>query len=142
MKVSDEGIEMIKRFEGCKLVGYLDSVGVATVGVGHTGPKVYEGMHITQEEADELLRHDLEWVEKCINQHVTVELTQNEFDALASFVFNLGCGAFRKSTLLKKLNHGDRSGASREFHKWNHAGHKVLAGLTRRREAEAERFMA
>ena len=140
MKISQDGIEMIKRFEGIRLHSYKDSVGVWTIGVGHTGKDVHADMVIDEKEVDRLLRQDLEWVEKCINENVTVQLTQERFDVLCSFVFNLGCGAFKHSTLLKKINHGDIAGATKEFYKWDHAGGRVLAGLTRRRETEAERF--
>jgi lysozyme len=141
MKVSPHGIEMIKRFEGSRNKAYQDSVGIWTIGVGHTGSKVHEGLIISDDEVDQLLMHDLEWVEKCISRNVTVTLTQNQFDALASFIFNLGCGAFKKSTLLKKLNAGDINGAAKEFLKWTHAGGKVLAGLVHRREKESQEFL-
>jgi lysozyme len=142
MKVSPHGIEMIRRYEGERLEAYQDSVGVWTVGVGHTGKKVHKGMKISPEESVDLLRHDLEWVEKCISRNVKVPLNQHEYDALASFIFNLGCGAFHKSTLLKKLNANDRKGAAKEFAKWCHAGGKTLAGLVKRRESEAQEFLA
>lgn len=142
MNVSDEGLELIKRFEGCRLTAYQDSVGIWTIGYGHTGPLVVEGQTITEQEADGLLRHDARIAENCVAKLVTVPLTQNEFDALCSFVFNLGCGNFRNSTLLRKLNAGDYDGAAAEFKRWDKAGGQVLAGLTRRREAEAEMFVA
>lgn len=140
MNISDAGIELIKKFEGCRLTAYLDSVGILTIGYGHTGSLVVKGLVISQAEADELLRTDVQIAERCIDAAVTVPLTQAEFDALCSFVFNLGCGAFKGSTLLKKLNASDYDGAGEEFKRWDKAGGEVLAGLTRRRFAEAELF--
>ena len=140
MKISDEGIGLIKRFEGCRLKAYQDSVGVWTIGFGSTRG-VGAGDVITQEEADRRLLADLETVEKCINNSVAVELTQQQYDALCSFTFNLGCGALRGSTLLKKLNDGDDDGAAQEFARWNKAGGQVLAGLVSRRKAEHDLFI-
>ena len=97
-------------------------------------------MRITEGGAEALLRHDLEWVESTINKNVKVPLNQNQYDALASFIYNVGAGAFRKSTLLRLLNQGDYTGAAGQFQRWNKAGGKVLRGLTRRRQAEAEKF--
>ena len=139
MKIGDSGIALIKEFEGCKLVAYLDSVGVPTIGYGHTkGVRI--GLHCTQEEADAWLLEDLKDAEACVNGAVTVPLTQGEFDACCSFVFNLGCGRFRGSTLLRKLNASDYDGASLEFRKWDKADGHPLEGLTRRRTAEAALF--
>ena len=139
MKIGEKGIELIKEFEGLKLTAYLDSVGVPTIGYGHTkGVKI--GDRCTKEEAEAFLREDLKDAEACVNEHVTVPINQNEFDALVSFVFNFGCTKFRGSTLLRKLNNSDYDGASLEFARWNRAGGLELAGLTRRRAAEAELF--
>lgn len=126
---------LIKEFEGLRLHAYKDPVGIWTIGYGHTKTAV-EGMKITMRGAEELLRHDLVWVEKAIKKNVRVPLTQNQYDALASWVYNLGETNLRKSTLLKKLNAGDYHGAGQEMLRWNKAGGKVLKGLTRRREAE------
>lgn len=145
MKISDVGLDLIMTHEGCELVAYPDpATGGApwTIGFGHTGPEVVEGLHIDQEQALEYLRRDLVWVEKCIANSVKVELTQGEFDALCSFVYNLGCGALGKSTLLTKLNAGDSDGAAQEFGKWNRAAGKVMKGLVIRRKAEMEVFLA
>ena len=141
MNISPEGIEFIKEHEGCKLRAYQDSIGVWTIGVGHTSG-VKEGDEIDDAEADRLLREDLVWVEKCIANSVSVALTQNQYDALCSWIFNLGCSSFRKSTLLSYLNQGEDDLAAKEFLKWNRAGGKVLAGLTNRREAESELFLS
>lgn len=140
LKVSDDGIALIKEFEGCKLEAYQDSVGIWTLGVGHTGPDVFRGRTITEKEADALLKKDLAAAEKCVNISVFVELSQHEFDGLVSLVFNIGCAAFRGSTLLRKLNDGLYDAAAEQFGRWNKAGGKELAGLTRRREAERNLF--
>ncbi len=141
MITSDEGLELIKRFEGCRLDAYRDSVGVWTIGYGHTRG-VREGMKCTEQMAEDWLREDVRHAETCVHQSVAAALTQGGFDALVSFVFNLGCGNFRKSTLLRLVNDGRMDDAQLEFARWNKAGGTVLAGLTARREAEAERFQA
>ena len=139
MKIGTAGLDLIKEYEGLKLVAYLDSVGVPTLGYGHIkGVKI--GDRCTAAQAEEWLRADVQDAEACVNLGVTSTVNQNEFDALVSFVFNLGCGNFRKSTLLKKLNDSDYDGASLEFARWNRAGGLEIAGLTRRRQAEAELF--
>lgn len=139
METGDRGIALIKQHEGCRLVAYMDSVGVWTIGYGST-VDVAPGMKITQTQADERLKLDLKDAEDCINANVHVPLTQNEFDALVSFTFNLGCGNLKKSTLLELINQSDYDGAALEFRKWDKAGGQVLAGLTRRRYAEAQLF--
>lgn len=141
MQTSNKGIDLIKRFEGLKLEAYRDSVGIPTIGYGHAH-NVKMGDVITGEQADKYLREDLLVAELTINTNVRVNLTQNQFDALASFVFNLGSGNFVKSTLLKKLNAGDFAGAADEFGKWVNAGSKKLAGLVKRRTAEREVFIS
>lgn len=139
MRISDKGLALIKSFEGLRLAAYLDSVGVPTIGYGHT-KGVQIGDTCTEDEATEWLREDCADAENCVNSAVSVPLTQHEFDACVSFVFNLGCGSFRKSTLLRKLLDSDYDGAALEFRKWNKAGGVELAGLTRRRAAEAALF--
>jgi len=140
MQTSNNGINLIKRFEGLRLEAYRDSVGIPTIGYGHThGVKM--GDVITGAQADAFLREDLQVAELTINTNVKVKLTQGQFDALASFVFNLGSGNFVKSTLLKKLNTGDYAGAADEFGKWVNAGGKKSPGLVKRRAAEREVFL-
>lgn len=138
--ISPGGLEFIKQSEGCKLTAYQDSVEVWTIGVGHTSG-VHGGMTCTQEDADQWLQDDLQGVYKAIDAMVDVDLSQGQFDALCSFVFNLGAGALRNSTLLKLLNAGNYVAATQQFSRWNHAGGQVLAGLTKRREGEAEMFL-
>ena len=140
MKTSATMRMLIKEFEGCWLTGYKDPVGIPTIGVGHTGlvgnEPVAVGMRITQEQADEILALDLERFEKAVDR-LCPGCTQQQFDALVSFAFNLGEGALSGSTMRKHHMAGNHDAAAREFGKWNHAGGKVLAGLTRRRAAEA-----
>lgn len=137
--LSQNGLDLIKGFEGLRLSAYQDSAGVWTIGYGHTG-NVKPGDRITQAQADELLQKDTAWAQQAVRDQVKVPLSQGQFDALTSFTFNLGAGALEKSTLLKKLNAGDYAGAQAEFGKWVHAGGEVLQGLVRRRAAEADLF--
>ena len=139
MKISERGLKLIREHEGCRLKAYYDAVGVLTIGYGSTRD-VAPGMAITMEEADARLVEDCAEAENCINGAVTVPLTQNEFDALVSLVYNIGCGNFRKSTLLRKLNESDYDGASIEFRRWDKAGGQVLAGLAKRRLDESRLF--
>lgn len=136
--------DLIKNFEGCKLEAYPDPATHGepiTIGVGHTGG-VKLGDVITQEQADEYLVNDVAHAANAVNQMVAVSITQGEFDALCSFAFNLGIGNLKNSTLLKKLNSGDIQGAADQFLVWNKAAGKVMAGLTRRREAERTLFLS
>lgn len=137
---SQKGIDLIKSFEGCRLTAYQDSVGVWTIGYGHTSG-VYSGMTITEAQAEAYLKSDLVTSENAVNKYVTYAINQNQFDALVSFTFNLGSGNLASSTLLKKLNQGDISGAANEFDKWIYAGGEVLEGLVKRRAAEKELFL-
>lgn len=140
MQYSDAGMAMTEGFEGLRLQAYQDCAGIWTIGYGHTGPDVVEGRTITQVEADGLLRMDLAAAVACVNRAVTVRLTQNQFDALVDFCFNAGRGAFLGSTLLQLVNRGDVAGAVAQFGRWVHAGGEVVAGLVRRRAAEAAMF--
>lgn len=137
---SQAGIDLIKKWEGLRLTAYQCSAGVWTVGYGYTW-NVYKGMKITQSQADAFLRDTLKVFERDVNRLVTVQLNQNQFDALVSFTYNLGAGALANSTLLKKLNAGDYYGASQEFKKWVYADKKKLRGLVNRRKDEAELFL-
>ncbi len=141
MKISEAGLEVIMDNEGLRLEAYQDIVGVWTIGFGHTGAEVKPGLIITLDAAKALLLSDVETSEKCVNNCVSGVITQGQFDALCSFVFNLGCSALRNSTLLRKLNDGDDVGAAEQFMHWNHAGGKVVAGLTQRRMEEKELFL-
>lgn len=141
MKTSDRGIELIKRHEGSVLTAYKCPAGVWTIGYGHTG-NVSEGMVIDEARAEQLLRDDLKTAEDAVNKQ-RLNLNQNQFDALVSFVFNVGTGNFKNSTLLRKakFNENDPSIAA-EFRKWKYGGGRVLPGLIKRREDEAQLYFS
>jgi lysozyme len=139
MKISKNGLDLIKHFEGCELEAYKCPAGVWTIGYGHIKTAV-EGMTITQHQADEMLIEEMNEYEGYINNSVRVDLTQNQFDAMVSWVYNLGSGNLNASTLLKVLNSGDYAGVPEQMLRWNKAGGRVLEGLTRRRQAEADLF--
>ncbi|HEX2053990.1 MAG TPA: glycoside hydrolase family protein, partial [Actinomycetota bacterium] len=147
-RLSARGAEFIARFEGCRLNLYDDPAGHCTIGVGHLvhrgrtdGSEPAEFRNgITRERALEMLQQDAESAAKAVEASVKVPLSQSELDALISFVFNIGAGAFRSSTLLTKLNAGDRSAVPAELTRWTKAGGKVLPGLVARREAEGQLF--
>lgn len=139
MKISNEGIAIIKKFEGCELTAYQDAVDVWTIGYGHT-KEVKLGDVITKEEAESMLLHEL--LEYCghVDNAVDVELSQCQFDALVSWTYNLGPTNLKSSTMLKFLNAENFEEIPTQIKRWNKAGGKVLEGLTRRREAEALLF--
>jgi lysozyme len=139
MKTGTKGIELIKHFEGCELEAYNCAAGVWTIGYGHIKGVTPESV-ITQEQAEQMLVEELNEYEGYINDMVTTPLSQNQFDALVSWVYNLGGGNLKASTLLKVLNSGDFNGVPAQLMRWNKAGGKVLEGLTRRRQAEADLF--
>lgn len=143
LNTNQSGIDLIKEYEGEKLKAYLCPAGVWTIGYGHT-QGIKKDSIITKENADLLLKNDLKKFEKVVKNYVKVDLTENQFSALVSFVYNLGEGNFAESTLLKKINKKDFDGASNEFLIWNKArvGGKLieLKGLTNRRKAESNLF--
>jgi lysozyme len=136
MEISEEGLAHIRRFEGLRLRAYKDPAGVWTIGYGHTGPEVHDGQRISEEEAEALLRADVERIEAGVAR-VAGEARQQQIDALVSFAFNVGLTALRVSTLIRKHRAGDHEGAAREFGRWVYAGGRRLEGLRRRRAAEA-----
>lgn len=145
MRINNNGISLIKSFEGCVLNAYLDSVNVPTIGYGATfyenGNKVKLGDKITSKQADDLLVFHLNLFASKVQSLIKSNLNENQFSALVSFTFNLGIGNFQKSTLLKKVNiNPNDSSIKNEFLKWNKANNKILNGLTRRRQAEAELY--
>ncbi|QTD45487.1 glycoside hydrolase family protein [Ottowia testudinis] len=140
MKLSQDGLNMVKKYEGLFTKAYVCPAGVLTIGYGHTGAGVKPGQRITEAQAEQLLRQDMGKFEAAVQRQVKVPLTQGQFDALTSFTFNCGEGALKNSTLLKKLNAGDYAGAQAEFHKWNKGGGRVLPGLVKRRAEEAQMF--
>ena len=139
MKISQEGLSLIKKFEGCELEAYRCAANVLTIGYGSI-KGVKEGDTITQEEADSLLLHEMDEYEGYINDMVNADLKQNQFDAMVSWVFNLGPSNLQASTLLKVLNSKDYEGVPSQIKRWNKAGGQVKQGLIRRREAEALLF--
>jgi len=140
-KMSKQGLEHLKRWEGLRLQAYQDSKGVWTIGYGHTSaagkPFVQKGMTITAQEAEEMLARDLGQYERAVEDGVKVPLTDSQFAALVSFTYNVGVSAFKRSTLLKKLNRGDYDSVASELMKWTRSGNKQLKGLKNRRAAEA-----
>jgi len=142
METSQNGLLFIENHEGVRLQAYQDThePPIWTIGVGHTGPDVYEGLIITGDQVSSFLAEDVKIAEDAINNHVTVDLNQNQFDALVSLVFNIGSGNFISSTLLKKLNAGDYTGASQQFPAWCHNGGAVCNGLLKRRNDEVVLF--
>lgn len=138
-QINNAGLQLIKRWEGCKLKAYKDVVGVLTIGYGSTGPHVKPGMVISQDQADELLRSDLRRFEDFVAAKC-VPATDNQFSAMVSFAFNLGEESLRTSTLRRMHMAGDYAGAKGQFARWNKAGGRVLKGLTNRRAEEAELY--
>jgi lysozyme len=144
MQTSANGLAFIRDHEGCELHAYPDpgSGGEPwTIGVGHTGG-VKPGDTCTMEQAMQWLKEDVQEAEEAVNRLVKVELSQDQFDALVSLVFNIGGGNFAKSTLLKKINALNFEGAADEFPRWNRAAGRVMAGLTKRRHAEQSLFQS
>lgn len=135
METSAQGLQLLIEREGSKNRAYRDSVGVLTIGVGHTGPDVYEGLIWTDDQIKSALAKDLNRFEMAINDGVKVGLEQHQYDALVSFAFNVGEGAFKTSTLLKKLNAGDYEGAALQFDRWH-----IPPEITSRRNGEREQF--
>jgi lysozyme len=138
--ITDTLLNLVKQFEGCKLTAYQDMVGVWTIGFGHTGDDVVEGLTWTQDQADETLKKQLEEFQNEVKSAVKYPINQNQFDALTDFAYNLGTSSLKRSTLLKCINSGNLSDAPKAFLPWDMAGGKVVPGLTRRRQAEADLF--
>lgn len=141
MNISQKGIDLIKNFEGCRLASYKCPAGVWTIGYGHTGVDVKPGHVISQEQAEKYLKMDLIVHTNNVSMLVKVPLNQNQFDALVSFEFNVGYGAFKNSTLLRLLNQGKYTDAANQFGRWVYAGKTVLPGLVKRRAAEKSLFL-
>lgn len=146
MKISKKGLELIAEFEGFSPTIYEDIAGYPTIGFGHLIKSENEmrkySKGITKEEALEILRKDVEIAETAVNTYVKVPLTQNQFDALVSFVYNVGSGNFFRSTILKELNRKNYKKAADELLRWNKAGGKVSKGLSNRREKERKLFLS
>ena len=142
MKISAKGLDLIKRFEGCRLTSYKDVGGIWTVGWGTIGPHVGPNLTITQAQADSWLQEHVDQFSARVTNLVKVSVNQNQFDALVSFTYNVGVSAFQGSTLLRLLNDGaEPSVVASEFLRWNKVDGKIIEGLKRRREAERELFL-
>ena len=150
MKISQYGLEHLMRSEGSRSKMYKDSAGYPTIGVGHlltraerNSGKIYLGVMflrwrkgLSDKQITSLLDQDLDRFESAVNRHVRIELIQHQFDALVSFAFNVGTGAFKRSTLLKRVNARKFADVPAQFRRWNRAGGKVSRGLKNRRERE------
>lgn len=150
MQISEHGLELLKQWEGFELKLYKDSVGLPTIGVGHlltkseltSGKILIDGLPVqysgglTDQQALDLLSQDVKPAEQAVNTGAKVALTQNQFDALVSFTFNVGVGAFTGSTLLKVLNQSQYAGVPDQLRRWTRAGGQVVQGLVNRRENE------
>lgn len=148
MKTNKAGIDLIKQFEGCRLKAYPDPATGGepwTIGYGLTSAagiiRVIKGLTITQEQADQYLVQSLAKYEEAVSKALTKPPTANQFGAMVSLCFNIGPGNFAKSSVVRKFNAGDTAGAANAFLLWNKAAGKVMAGLTRRREAEKKLFL-
>ncbi len=141
MTIPSAAVDIVKRWESCRLDAYRDSGSVPTVGYGHTAG-VHMGLHITQQQADQWLEHDLAMFARGVRAMVKVTLTDNQFAALLSLTFNIGLAALSRSTLLRRLNMGDYIGARDEFQRWIFDEGKRVEGLVNRRKDEAELWSA
>lgn len=142
MNVSEAGIAFISGFEGLRLTAYQDQGGVWTIGYGHTGPDVHQGLRWTQEQALNALRRDADTASVSVKALIRAPINQKQFDALTDFVFNLGPRALMHSNLRNKLNDRNYSGAAEEFLQWDHVNGREVEGLKRRRQAESDLFMS
>lgn len=140
--LSSTGEDLIKGFEELRFTAYQDDKGIWTIGWGHTGPEVVEGLTCTIEQAETWFQEDTLWAVKGVNDSLTTNVSQTQFDALVSFTFNVGVGAEAHSTMVKLINARNFTGAANEFPKWDHEDGKVSAGLLRRRVAEQALFSA
>ena len=139
MEYSQNGLHLTEQFEECRLTAYPDSKGIPTIGWGHT-LGVQLGDTCTQEQADAWLLQDVQNAVNHVNSLVSVQLTQSIFDSLVDFSFNVGCEAFKNSTMLRLINEGQFWDAADQFERWDHCSGQVVAGLLRRREAEKDEF--
>jgi lysozyme len=143
MDITNQGIVSLENREALRLKAYQDSVGIWTVGYGSTivdGVRVKQGDTITKEKAEACLRNDVKKASSSVNTFVKVPLTPNQFDALVSFVYNVGTSAFEHSTLLRYLNAGKYKDAASQLLVWVYAGGKVIPGLINRRKSEYQQF--
>jgi GH24 family phage-related lysozyme (muramidase) len=141
MDINQEGLDLIKHFEGFRDKAYICPAGVLTIGYGTTGTRVRTGMVIDKKTAEQWLLEDVKKFEDGVESRVKVKLGSNQFSALVCFAYNVGIGAFDQSTMLRKLNNGDYTGAAAEFDKWVKGGGRTLPGLVRRRNSEKALFL-
>lgn len=144
--ISERGFEVIREFEGFRENAYLDTGGVWTIGFGTikypNGTKVKKGDTCTCAQAEAWLKNDTAWVDACLDRTIKVTVNQNQFDALASFVYNVGETAFMKSTMLKVLNAGNFAGTASQFDRWVYDNGKAINGLINRRKKEKALFLS
>ena len=144
--ISEKGYAIIREFEGFKAEAYLDTGGVWTIGFGTikypNGQRVKKGDTCTREQAEQWLKNDCKWVDVCLDKYVTAKTTQNQFDALASFVYNIGETAFAKSTMLTLLNQNNFTAAANQFDRWVFDNGKRITGLANRRTKEKALFLS
>jgi lysozyme len=141
--ITQKGIDLIKRFEGFSDTVYICPAGYPTIGYGHLVRKDEDfSGGIDESQAEELLRKDVATAERAVLRYIKVPLTDGQFDALVSFTYNLGAGALQRSTLRRKVNYEEHCAVPAEFMRWVWAGGRKLAGLVRRREAEAVLYMS
>lgn len=145
LDISEKGYEIIREFEGFRSTAYRDTGGVWTIGFGTIrypdGTKVKQGDTCTRNEAEQWLKNDCVWVDACLDKNVKVNLNQNQFDALASFVYNIGETAFVKSTMLTLINQNSLTSAASQFDRWVFDNGKRIQGLVNRREKEKALFL-
>ena len=142
MRTGSAGVALIQSFESCRLTAYQDQRGIWTIGWGHAGPEVVEGLAWSQAQADAQFVIDLHKTETAVDSSLTITLNQNEFDALVCFTYNVGAGAEAHSTLVRLLNAGNLQAAADQFFVWDHVNGIPNAGLLRRRTAERALFLA
>ncbi|AYO54377.1 lysozyme [Acinetobacter wuhouensis] len=142
--ISENGFAIIREFEGLELKAYQDTGGVWTIGIGTikypNGNRVKEGDTCTQTQAEQWLKDDCVWVDACLDKYVKVPVSQNQFDALASFVYNIGENAFKKSTMLTLINQNNLTAAANQFDRWVFDNGKRVQGLVNRRAKERKLF--
>lgn len=141
-QINPEGLRLIQHFEGLELKAYRDIKGILTIGTGHTGADVTDGLVITKDQADKLLKQDLAVAEQAVEGCIRVPLNDNEFSACVSLCFNIGKTAFQKSTLVKLINQKQYQSAADQFLVWCHSGPNVVQGLLARRRAERDLFLS
>jgi lysozyme len=144
MKMTDDGLALIKRWEGFRAAAYRDAVGVWTIGYGHTAmagePQVKAGLRISEAEGEVILRRDVEQFARGVRAAVKAEISDAQFSALVSFAYNVGLGNFRSSSVLAAVNRKDFAAVPRRLQLWSKAGGRVLPGLVKRRADEAALF--